>query len=536
MKKILALMLSIAMLCLLCACSSGDKTSNSDSSTGNDSSTSTDSNNTNNPNISPEETVNVSYIDPFCGDLARFKADTGYGYMDKTGKIVIEAIYDDAQMYFDDALAKVSKNGVDMFIDKTGKVLFEVDFEHIAIGDCSSNAFWVETMEETLSGQVHTMTYYKYDGNEVTKAFSIDNAQNEGEDSNFYTPDPSIPDEKYALIDGYFIDFNGNRANFSGLSGTVMEWHENWVIFSHGSQGLNYGGYIDFATKSFTNHRFGYNDDDYRGYGKYLASGYYWGAAYSSIGILTDVKIENNQIIGTYLDVSALPDFANASVKQIGCGYGDYFTVYLMSPSGVYFSAVIDSNGNIVIQPTKDITLAEKYTNTNAGLMVGEQFRCYTFSENGLCKAKDNETGLFGFIDINGNWVIEPSFLSVTDFTDGENPVAVVDGKAIINDKGEIVRVFGGWTNEILTSLSGTYRYDLGYGYSYTLFFYADGTLKVKEYIAGSTTYTGQYVLKGSEIILSGFGIGSPLKNGTYPLIMDESSITFNSFKYTLVQ
>jgi hypothetical protein len=268
--------------------------------------------------------------------------------------------------------------------------------------------------------------------------------------------------------------------------------------------------YIDFETLNV--HSYDFSNREY----------YYIGADYYVLGSAMICK-KSGISDENYLNILDIPSLSTAheivNVTYSEIDGKEYFNVYIKNANGIYFSAVIDFEGNVIIESTK------KY-----------ELNYSTFTSNGLCRAKDTATGLYGFIDINGNWAIQPQYVSATDFSDGENSIAVVDGKIMINDKGEVICSFGGETNEIITSLSGTYRYDPGYGFSYTLVFHADGTLKVKEYLAGYTTYTGQYVVKGSEIVLYGFGSSALLKNGTYPLIMDENSITFNSLTYTLVQ
>ena len=500
-------------------------------------------------NTIPALGINVLHIDEFSGDLARFKADTGYGYMDKQGNIVIEPIYATAQTYFNDELAKVSKNGVYMFIDKTGTILFEADFQYNALGDFANGAFWIETQEETIAGAVYTMTYYKYDGNSVAAAFSIENAKNAGDSSNFYTPDTTNPDDKYALIhdctessylvDGVFIDFSGNKIHLDGVEegDSITSWHRNFAFLSdHINDNSGHYIYIDFATKQIVKTSVLYGEDEYIGYGKYLVNGYSWGKEYGSQGILKYAYINNGKLYGSYMGVTGIAEFANAAVKQVSCGYGDYYTVYLMSSSGVFFSSVIDSQGNIIISPSKNISLGETY---KASSSLTVKYRCYTFSENGLCKAKDNETGLFGFIDTTGNWIIEPRFQSVTDFSNGENPVAIVDGQAIINSEGTIICSFNGWTDTIVNSLSGSYQFTLANSTKLIFTFNEDGTVKYNQRSSyDSESWNGEYTIKGSNIIFSNLDSSSIYflyKNGTYTFLKSKNTISIGDYTFVLV-
>lgn len=78
------------------------------------------------------------YAVDFCSDgLIKVDYD-GYGYIDKTGKVVIPLIYDYA-LNFKEGLAGVEKDGKMGFIDKTGKTVIPFLYDkihHIYGGDC----------------------------------------------------------------------------------------------------------------------------------------------------------------------------------------------------------------------------------------------------------------------------------------------------------------------------------------------------------------------------------------------------------------
>ena len=64
----------------------------------------------------------------FSEGLAYVNKDGKYGFIDKTGKVVIEPQWDDAWS-FSEGLARVEKNGKYGFIDKTGKVVIEPQWD-----------------------------------------------------------------------------------------------------------------------------------------------------------------------------------------------------------------------------------------------------------------------------------------------------------------------------------------------------------------------------------------------------------------------
>ena len=97
----------------------------------------------------------------------------------------------------------------------------------------------------------------------------------------------------------------------------------------------------------------------------------------------------------------------------------------------------MDADGNILISPTTNYNLSYSYK--KGSYSTETIYVAYPFSA-GLCKAKDTETDLFGFIDLNGNWVIEPQYKNVTDFSEYNGEAyAVVDETTIINSKGKVV-------------------------------------------------------------------------------------------------
>ena len=61
--------------------------------------------------------------------LARVYKNGKWGFVDKTGKVVIPLIYDDAG-WFSEGLAEVGKNGKYGFVDKTGKVVVPLIYDY----------------------------------------------------------------------------------------------------------------------------------------------------------------------------------------------------------------------------------------------------------------------------------------------------------------------------------------------------------------------------------------------------------------------
>ena len=73
------------------------------------------------------------YIDCLSEGLARVEKgeypNKKFGFIDKTGKVVIPPIYDLA-WHFSEGLAGVEKNGKRGFVDKTGKVVIPLIYDY----------------------------------------------------------------------------------------------------------------------------------------------------------------------------------------------------------------------------------------------------------------------------------------------------------------------------------------------------------------------------------------------------------------------
>lgn len=66
-------------------------------------------------------------VEHFSNGLCAVKQDDKWGYIDKTGKMLITPVYDYAGLYAENGIAIVEKDGERMFIDKQGNKLFSVN-------------------------------------------------------------------------------------------------------------------------------------------------------------------------------------------------------------------------------------------------------------------------------------------------------------------------------------------------------------------------------------------------------------------------
>ena len=65
--------------------------------------------------------------------MAAVKFNGKYGYIDQTGKFVIEPQYDDADTFCEDELARIQLDGKYGCIDKSGKIIIKPQYEWLTI-------------------------------------------------------------------------------------------------------------------------------------------------------------------------------------------------------------------------------------------------------------------------------------------------------------------------------------------------------------------------------------------------------------------
>lgn len=182
---------------------------------------------------------------------------------------------------------------------------------------------------------------------------------------------------------------------------------------------------------------------------KHLNNDYYavYGTTYYRSSVSNDILnhkvyryiLKNNAVI---LDLYSIEEFGDANildVEQIEVSGTLYLNVLLISKNDVIFSSVIDMDGNVVIAPTKNMTLSKRSYYEKVLTSVYMDYACYN-SCAGVILAQDTETGKMGYIDITGTFVISPVYNSATEFQIIDSTaVAVVDGTTIINSNGEII-------------------------------------------------------------------------------------------------
>ena len=397
----------------------------------------------------PVKDLGIFSIGTYNNGLARISTNLGYGYVDTKGNIVIDPIYEEASETFD-TLVMVTENGVKKYINRESEDVYVFNGNEVKVGEYRNGFFWVETMEETISGNVHTMTYYDENG---TEQFRIKNAKeaidrvpahNLDANNMIEVTHSSFNEYGYAVINNtainkkQFINTKGEFVAVTGLNSdySVKRLQNNFAIIDGSAV------YIDYTDMSVL--ILGDGISDYYGYElsyKDLGDEYY--ASYDRFayykqysGIYYDKKLIIN-----FMKIDALGGAAVKDVIRITDNDMTYFAIYLESSSGVFFSAVIDEQGNIIMKPTNEFRIG--HLSYNVYYLIPtytfKDYECFNYGA-GLLMAKDSESGLFGYVDLTGKWVIEPQYSEVTGFYgDGDDAVAVVDDIIIINRKGDVV-------------------------------------------------------------------------------------------------
>jgi hypothetical protein len=147
-------------------------------------------------------TINdYDYISVFYEGLAKVRLNNKYGFIDKTDKVVIPIIYDDAYN-FSEGLARVELDGKWGYIDKTGKEVIPIIYDNVwsfkeGLARVKLNGKWGYIDEV---GKVIIPCIYDY-----VCGFSKGLAQVKLNDKYFYInkkgQNSPIPNFKYSKID-----------------------------------------------------------------------------------------------------------------------------------------------------------------------------------------------------------------------------------------------------------------------------------------------------------------------------------------------
>jgi hypothetical protein len=322
------------------------------------------------------------------GNLAAVRKDKKWGLKDATGKELLPETYSSLQIYPEDRVARVEQDGKYGFVDLKGKWLFEKAKSVFTLYGSSENMirFKINNKYGFLDAKGNEVIITRFDQAEDFQPNGLAKVARSGSDT------------KYKTLYGY-INKKGEE---------VMP-----LIYESLS---SFGNGLAYAKDPETN-RYGYLDQT----GKWaLKAVYLYAGMFDETGGAW-VKMTDNKY--HYISKSG-KDFGTLDEK--GESTRTFKDGYAVDADTEYPFALVDITGKVV----KDID---------------DCSAIYEFSE-GMAGFKSKSNSLYGFIDINGNKVIEPDYTGFTGFKEGISRVSQnINGKTrygYINTKGQILVPF----------------------------------------------------------------------------------------------
>jgi len=206
---------------------------------------------------------------------------------------------------------------------------------------------------------------------------------------------------------------------------------------------------------------------------------------------------------------------------------GQIATVVLKNKDDIYYYATVDQNGNVLMAPQKNIS----FRHSNSDYSVSANCVFY----NDLCPAKDEATGLWGYINPQGEWMIQPQYTDALPF--GTDGYTTVDYTTVIDTKG----------NNVLepltinaTDLIGTYAKGTGDEVA----FFEDGRVRYSYYGGYEPChFWGDYTIQSGKLVISNMKSISWLdgldpnrgsdQNGEHAIQKDGDDLIINGERWT---
>lgn len=432
----------------------------------------------------------IREIGDFYNGIARFTLNTSYtgagimypnneyikgkyGYVNTRGEVIYAPGFQTAPDRFETpAFVKFqSEQGNRVaYLTETGFLTLEWPDNVIAYGSCSNNLFWIQTVDEQLSGNVYTMTYYHENGR---KAFSFSNATPAGYWSDnkytFYNNFSDFDDNGYAFIDvgtdsnhdyrlvnrdGHLVELK-LKTSINELQKAVYEDYTYATIASIDSfcvTGLSERNIVSCKIN------YTYYDTSYRKYRSHetymkFAVDYNTLTLYllqNGVERLTEFSSVEDYILAKYddqlyiLDQHAqnilrsnddYPDLHGGKVVRYCVSPNGFVTVALASESYALFYSIVSVSGEIVLKPTNKIYMHV----ANPSEKPLQELHESAIYSSGLLPAQDVATKKWGYLNEVGEWAIQPQFDSARSFSDG---LACVNENAFIDTTGKTVFIF----------------------------------------------------------------------------------------------
>lgn len=213
-------------------------------------------------------------------------------------------------------------------------------------------------------------------------------------------------------------------------------------------------------------------------------------------------------------EVARYKDLIAAGTDKDGKMVG---TVCLTSSSDTKYYAIVDNSGKVLLDAQTKIVFDEELS----------------VFKNGLCVAMDAESESWGYINAQGQWVIQPQFTSARPF--GTDGYAVVNNIAVIDEQGKFVLAPAGYSIESISTLEGKYKYENN-GFNASITFEGNQVSYYEYSTYWDSSWEGTYVIKGAKITFEGaYGIGKLERGKSYSFSKNGDTIVIGEMKFEKV-
>lgn len=415
--------------------------------------------------------LSESKANPHVGDIIEIQnglvlisKDGFYGYTDLDGNIVINPVYTpphkgpdysvdrDGGYKFDGRYVMVYDGRNRLILDRNGNV---ADFgwgEYTQEMNYSNGVARLERMEQSFdTGKIEKVAYYRYDGTAIIpwtdhfpKAVSY---------YQFHNDMLLFPDEDVDYI--YNVDGERKKlyvanyqqtANLLGIEPDIIknadvymsyvkdqETIENGTACSVSLWNSITGKQIEFISAYVTKDGSVYcntkkNDINVEPLSDGMAFyGDKWGsysdrnkidAQYVNYQFETVFKISDNESLWKAMNLENIR-YVRFETGMFHDGYvvASMEREFLDQSGFDLYYFVLDKTGALAFPPRSDIEWEKAPGKSDLLNDSGAEYS--THYESGLCPAKQRSTGLWGYIDLQGEWVIEPIYTWASNFSSG---------------------------------------------------------------------------------------------------------------------
>ncbi len=361
---------------------------------------------------------NLVSIGPFHNGLAYFLIknstyDYRYGYIDIQGNVVIEPTYRSSGNFEYDYVKVKSSTYPNpyLIIDRQGNIIFETEKNNVsAIGEVSNGYFWVETVEELITGNVYTVKYYSVKDLSVVATFynhrADDSTRIDG------TSKSSINNIGEASLYDYSRTYYGEdkAINIADYDSSFVPTPDNWSVDIRKLDVFSSVNDLDYKISSA--------DNDLGQLATIAAKNQNGVAFFAVLDSTGNFFCQPQQSISFYDQLISNAEFRKnlcpaKDVESNLWGYIDpygnwkiqpqYSSATPFSPDGyatVNKTTVIDTQGNTVLSPYAGST---EFTYGTYTCIDNGATWSLTFDENGELKVKNAYSTATSKYEIKGN-------------------------------------------------------------------------------------------------------------------------------------